>query len=282
MAPGVQPWVGMKDGLRPLSPVERILYLKSLPLFADAQSAPVTTVASQVTVHVFPAGSLLFRAGEISTQVHFVVDGRVRVERQHAVERRGPGDMVGLRAALRRDPATASCVAETPARTLALGADELFAVLSEHFEVARALLRALARRVEHRDRLPAARWRKCGAAAPLTLLDKIMLLKHLPLLAGAPVTALARLAADAAEHSWDAGQPLYRAGEPAEAFYLCRRSRLALGALDVLAQGGYARTLAGNGPARLLRVPGDALFDLLEDHADITRTVASVLARPDE
>lgn len=112
--------------------------------------------------------------------------------------------------------------------------------------------------------------------APLDLLQKIVVLKGVPLLAGASIDELARLAGEVTEARGEPGRALYRAGEPADAFHVLLRGRVAghgprtaIGALDVIAQDSRAREALVEEPAHFLRVPAEAYFDLLEDHFDI-------------
>jgi CRP-like cAMP-binding protein len=108
----------------------RIDLLRRLPLAADCtklQLARLDRLGVQIDV---PAGHVLTREGAHGAECFIVVDGVATVSRADApVGMIGPGSIAGELALLYDVPRTATVVALTPMRVLALSAREFRALL---------------------------------------------------------------------------------------------------------------------------------------------------------
>ncbi len=149
-----------------MSPMERVLALRRIPLFAELSAADLRRLADIAEEGTFAAGDVISAEGEIGDELHLVLAGTVVVTRgsagsTSAVARRGPGDVVGEMSIITRSPRVASLVAEEDVRTLRIGRREFESVIRERPDVSLALLRVLAERLgaETRDR--------AGSGAPL-------------------------------------------------------------------------------------------------------------------
>jgi CRP-like cAMP-binding protein len=278
----------MADDL--VSYTERALLLKSLPVLRDARPDQIAAILEHARDRSFMPGRALFTVGESADEIHFILEGRVRLAVAGGAIARGPGEVVGLLAALERRAHRVACVSEVAVQTMSLRVDDLFALLEDFFDLSRALIAALADHVL----CLIARGRDVGCfdgcGPPVLrcgrdLIDKIVFMKSVPLLAGASVDELARLGKEVIETECDPGEVLFHEGEPAEAFFLVmrgkvgeQRSRGTVAALDVLRQASYRKTAVVAERARLLRVPRDRFFDLLEDHFDMTAWIARDLS----
>ncbi len=142
-----------------MSPMERVLALRRIPLFAELSAADLRRLADIAEEATFADGEVISAEGELGDELHLVLGGTVVVTRggagsTSAVARRGSGDVVGEMSIITRSPRVASLVAEDNVRTLRIGRREFESVIRERPDVSLALLRVLAERLgaETRDR----------------------------------------------------------------------------------------------------------------------------------
>lgn len=148
---------GMDTDVRTLSAMERVLFLRDVPLFADLPPADLKHVADVAEELTFADGDAIAVEGEPGDDMHVIVAGTVRVlhrvpgagERQLA--RRSTGDAVGEMAVITREPRVASLVAEGEVRTLRIGRAEFETILRERPETALAVMRVLSHRLAERS-----------------------------------------------------------------------------------------------------------------------------------
>ena len=151
----------MSGSATALSVIERLLFLRKVPLFADLAPADLTRIAELVEESSFTPGELIAIEGDVGEDLHIVVEGSIRVVRRgerdrspRELARRAVGDPVGEMSLLTDAPRMASLVAEGAVRTLRLGRREFESALRERPSVALALLRVLAQRLAEREDLP--------------------------------------------------------------------------------------------------------------------------------
>lgn len=144
----------MADALATMSDVERVLFLRKVPLFAELAPQDLGTVAAVADERTFVDGETIAGQGEPGDELHIVVDGAVRVlrddpgagaEMELAVRRQG--DVVGEMALITQEPRMASLVASGEVRTLRLGRSEFEGVLRERPDTAIAVIRVLSLRL---------------------------------------------------------------------------------------------------------------------------------------
>ena len=144
----------MTDALATMSDVERVLFLRKVPLFAELAPQDLRTVAAVADERTFVDGETIAGQGEPGDELHIVIDGEVRVlrvdpgtgsDRELAVRRQG--DVVGEMALITQEPRMASLVASGEVRTLRLGRAEFEGVLRERPDTAIAVIRVLSLRL---------------------------------------------------------------------------------------------------------------------------------------
>ena len=144
----------MTDALTTMSDVERVLFLRKVPLFAELAPQDLRTVAAVADERAFVDGETIAGQGEPGDELHIVVEGEVRVVRvdpgtasESELARRIQGDVVGEMALITQEPRMASLVASGEVRTLRLGRTEFEAVLRERPDTAIAVIRVLSLRL---------------------------------------------------------------------------------------------------------------------------------------
>jgi HEAT repeat protein/ATP/ADP translocase len=142
----------MPDTDATLSELDRMLFLRRVPLFGQLDPEDLQRLAATATERVYQPAEALVREGEPGDELIVLVEGRVRVVRADADGERllrtyEAGDHIGELAVLRDRPRVASVIAETPIRGLVIGGEGLRAILQERPEAAMAMLATLAERI---------------------------------------------------------------------------------------------------------------------------------------
>lgn len=135
-----------------MSPMERVMALRRVPLFAELSPADLSRVAGVAEEHTYADGDLIAAQGEIGDELHLVVAGAVGVVREGqgsnaAIARREAGDVVGEMSIITRGPRVASLVAEGEVRTVRIGRREFESIIRERPDVSIAVMRVLAERL---------------------------------------------------------------------------------------------------------------------------------------
>jgi hypothetical protein len=132
-----------------MAPIEVVLALRRIPLFAALAPADLQRVAGIAQEHTHPDGDIIAAEGELGEEMHLLLDGTVRVVRAdgETIARRGAGEVVGELSVIRRAPHVATLVAEGDVRTLHIGYREFEAMVHERPDIALAVMRVLAERL---------------------------------------------------------------------------------------------------------------------------------------
>jgi HEAT repeat protein len=141
------------DTLATLSLMERVLFLRHVPLFTDLPPADLKQVAAIANECLFDDGETLAREGEPGNEMHIVVSGEVRVVVEkggqgHEIARRKSGDYVGEMAIISQEPRMASLVTAGQVRTLCIDQKSFEAILRERPETSLAVMRVLCQRLK--------------------------------------------------------------------------------------------------------------------------------------
>ena len=148
--PGGSP---MPETAATLDELERMLFLRGVPLFSMLAPEDLQRLASTAVERTYAAGEALVREGDVGDELIVIVEGSVEVVRDIDGERRvlrryQKGDHIGELAVLREGTRAATVVADPPGvRGLVLGGDAVKAILRERPEAAMAMLGTLADRI---------------------------------------------------------------------------------------------------------------------------------------
>ena len=123
----------------------RVDLIRGLPLFELCSKRDLRRIAALADEREIAAGTELIREGEPGSEFYVVVDGEVDVRRRgRRVARLGAGSYVGEIALLSRSPRTATVVAATPLRVLAISGRDFVALLDTLPELWLKVARTLA------------------------------------------------------------------------------------------------------------------------------------------
>ena len=135
-----------------LSPMERLLFLRQVSLFAGLSPVDLERVGSIAEESGYADGEVIAAEGEFGEELHIVMSGAIRVVQDRAgseyeLARRTAGDVVGEMSIISRKPRIASLIAEGDVRTIRLAQREFESILRERPSVALAVIGVLAQRL---------------------------------------------------------------------------------------------------------------------------------------
>ena len=144
----------MPDPASTLSDIDRMLFLRRVPLFAGLVPEDLQRIATTAVERLYGPDEIVVREGELGDELVVIVEGAVRVVHlepdgtEQRLRRYDAGDHFGELAVLREAPRAATVIAEPPGvRGLAIGGSGLTAILRERPEAAMAMLATLATRI---------------------------------------------------------------------------------------------------------------------------------------
>jgi HEAT repeat protein len=143
------------DTLATLSLMERILFLRHVPLFASLPPTDLKQVAAIANEVLFADGQVLVRQGEPGAGMYIVVSGEVRVlitvegqKESREVARRCSGDYIGEMSIISQEPRMATLIADGAVRALCINQKQFEGILRERPETSLTMIRILGQRLK--------------------------------------------------------------------------------------------------------------------------------------
>jgi hypothetical protein len=136
-----------------LSTVEKVLVLKSVPMFGQVPDNVLAEVAGLLEEVDVPENETIFKQGDTGDSLYVILDGRVRVhEGERLLDSLGERQVFGEMALLDPEPRMASVTAVEPTRLFRLDQAPFYALMDERPEVATGIIRVLTGRLRERVR----------------------------------------------------------------------------------------------------------------------------------
>jgi CRP-like cAMP-binding protein len=283
---------------------DRLLYLRTLPLFGTLPPDDLALLATYTLEREFEAGARITSESDRVEAIHLVVDGSIRTSRGGVeIGISGPRDAVGVLGLLARTDAGVEAVTVTASRTLEIGADALLDLFEDHFSILQHVLRGVALLVldKRRQILLAGAPEPDEEATispdrPLDFVERIFFLRRALPRGFTSVAALAGIARRATELRLEPGTLLWSQGDPADAVIIPVR-----GSIACVVDGGTHRFRCGPGvfvassealagaphwyeartdsPLLALRVSIEELIDVFDDHFELAMEMLALMAR---
>jgi HEAT repeat protein len=128
--------------------VEKMLFLRHVPLFSKMETSELTHVASIAREVTFPAGCRIIQEGEHGDHMFLIVDGEVLIRRgTTSVNTLGPRDFFGEMSIIDGEPRSATATAATDCFLLRIDKDDFQELLSTYNSVAISVARGLNQRL---------------------------------------------------------------------------------------------------------------------------------------
>jgi HEAT repeat protein/ATP/ADP translocase len=134
--------------------MERVLFLRHVPLFTDLSPADLQRIAALTTEHHAEKGEVIFEQGEHGEELFVIVHGEVQVmirqtnDSEKEVARRKIGDVLGEMSIISGDPRSASVIATEETHLLCLDKKTFESLMREKPEVGFAVMRVLCERLK--------------------------------------------------------------------------------------------------------------------------------------
>ena len=134
---------GVATGMA-LMPIEKVIILKSVPIFAETPDEVLAEVATILEEVDYTSGDCIFEKGTIGDCMFVIIEGRVRVhEGERTLVELGERQIFGELAVLDPEPRSASVTAIEPTRLFCLHQDAFYDLMAHRIEIARGIIRAL-------------------------------------------------------------------------------------------------------------------------------------------
>jgi len=143
----------MDSTLTTLSLMDRILFLKRVPLFANLSPVDLKQVAAIAEEELFSDGEEIAHEGDIGDVMFIIVSGEVRVlmmvgGNEKEIAHRKAGDAVGEMSIISREPRNATLVALGDVRTLCIDQKSFEGLIRERPDVSLAVIQVLSQRLK--------------------------------------------------------------------------------------------------------------------------------------
>lgn len=286
-----------------VGPIDRMLYLRTLPQVAGIPTRQVATMAGEAEEVVLRRGDRILREGERVDRFYVVVSGSVvLLSHGREIMHCRPGEDVGLVAALAEPDPHFEAYADEDTVALAIEIDVMIAAMEENFQFFQSSLRNLARfHLEIMKRIVGgtrrAPWTGAGLSLPdrpLDIVERLVLLRRGNIFRNLGLEALVVMATSMKEERWPAGTELWQPGAPADHLLVildgevdCRLPDgqsfeagrgYPLGNIETLGRATRWYTPTTRTELVTLRGDHEALFDVLEDDFDVAMDFLSSVA----
>jgi len=293
-----------RDTTRLVSPLDRALWLRTLPEMSGVAPANLTLMAQHARERSFARGDRLLRAGERVDAFHLVVEGEVSASGAAGRDRRiGPGQAVGLLSMLAGNDEGVEAVAETDTLSLEFDADTILDLSEEHFSLLQTWIRNLATRTltERRRLAPESDLAPWPAelghpGRELDLVERLVVLRRAPTFERASLGALAQIARDMEERTFAAGTELWKTGDVSRTLLVLVRGQVLcslpadegkfrcgpgypLGNLESLADSPRWYDAVTATEVVALEARTESFLDVLEDHFEMATDLLAAMAQ---
>jgi CRP-like cAMP-binding protein len=274
---------------------------------AGGEADMVSALSRQMKDVFLSAGDVLYREGDPSDHLFFVMSGELRTTREGAPPwSLGVRSIVGVIDAILERPHTRRAVAVVDSHLLRLPADVWFDLLEDNFEIARSGLRNLAgdlhALVQKRSSdgaladPPEVDGSPALPSEPMNLVERILALRRTAPFREAHMQAVTLLAESAEEMRFAGGDEVFDGAGGARAHYVVTAGEVQvrrMGSEDAPRRFGAftlvcaAASLAGElpnysaraaGPAIVLRLRIEDVFEVMEEHFDLVRATFMLLS----
>jgi CRP-like cAMP-binding protein len=285
-----------------LSPLDRVLFLRTLRGFEHLGAAELSAVAQQARERVVARGAQLAARDTPADRLFFISDGRIELSRPgRASSMAGPSETIGLLELLAGTTYRTDATAVDESVVFEVDVDGLLDVCEDHFAVLRQNLRFLAQRYLHELRRLPTGTRLGLPASPMRadptpdLVERLRLLTTARVFSDCNLDALLELARYADTRVLAPDSPIWQGGDPARDFLLVIDGSLratfdpadqvlvfgpgiAVGMQEAVAELPRSFALVAQDRAIVLRIAVDPFLDLLEDYFEMARDVTAAVA----
>jgi hypothetical protein len=142
---------GAKGESRPVySTIERVIILKTVPMFANASEQILAEIASVLEEVEFANGENIFHKGDVGNSMYVIISGTVRVhDGERTIVHLGDRDVFGELAILDPEPRSMSITAAEPTSLFRLDRDSFYELMADHIEIVKGVLHVICQRLRN-------------------------------------------------------------------------------------------------------------------------------------
>jgi CRP-like cAMP-binding protein len=292
--------------------VQRELFIRSFFPAKPPERVTAQLVATMRDVD-FPAGAIIFRAGDPPDQLFFISSGKVRLE----ADGEKPwifesASVIGILDAGLRRKRKRTCVAETKVHAIVIDFEDYAEIMEDNFDFAKSTMVTAAGglhqlslhlspdhvfappEVENPSGVEVVR-----EGRALNQIERLIVLHNARYFTGAPVQALVVLAKVAKEETWKEGDVLFRSGDPALEIRIVASGSFTVtrdhphltapfragGLICGTAAVGFdvhEYTCTADRDSTTLAILKEDLYDVMEDHFGLGLSLFGFVARENE
>lgn len=141
------------ENIATLSLMEKILFFRRVPLFANLSPGDIKQVAAIAEEESFEEGDILVQQGEVGDVMFIIVSGEVRViaskdQKEVELARRTVGEYVGEMSLISKEPRIATVIALGTVHTLFINQKSFESLLRDRPDVSLAVIQVLCERLK--------------------------------------------------------------------------------------------------------------------------------------
>jgi len=126
---------------------EKMLFLKSMPLFKYVKDEILVSIASILEEQLVKPGELIIQKGALGTEMFMIVEGKVKVHDEgRLLKELGPHEVFGELAALSPEKRIASVTALDETFLLKINSMALYDLMEMQIELAKGIIQVLCQR----------------------------------------------------------------------------------------------------------------------------------------
>jgi CRP/FNR family cyclic AMP-dependent transcriptional regulator len=136
-----------------ISTVEKVLFLKSVPLFKEIPGEELAQIAAIADQVEYGGGQMVVKEGEIGEAMYLILGGRVRVHRgEKTLVELGEKECFGEMSILDSEPRSATVTAMGDLELLKIQREDFYEILAQKSEIAHGIIKVLTHRLREANK----------------------------------------------------------------------------------------------------------------------------------
>jgi CRP-like cAMP-binding protein len=136
-----------------ISTVEKVLFLKSVPLFREIPGEELAQIAAIADEIEYQQDENVFKEGEIGEAMYIVLEGKVRIHRgEKVLTELGERECFGEMSILDSEPRSASVTATKDLVALKIQREDFAEILAQKSEIAHGIIKVLTHRLREANK----------------------------------------------------------------------------------------------------------------------------------
>jgi len=128
--------------------IEKVIFLQDIEVFKEVKVEDLAYLAAIAEEKSFLPEADLYEINDAPDSLFLVIHGRIRLHRNgQEISVIGPREAIGTWALFDNEPRVATATALEETETLRIDRDDFYDLISDHVQIAEAVLRSLTRRL---------------------------------------------------------------------------------------------------------------------------------------